>query len=280
MLFKNDNQLKSYLKKESKKLGISINNTYNTFFSLVLLNRICQYNKQDLIVKGSFSELAHLGQMIRPITDIDLVSKEYHNNPLLVLYEAMYDDTKDCLFELKDLPKKSKTGIYKLSLEAVFGKIKHSISIDFMELSQTLYEIKLKTVNSPFEMIPSFNFYTPTYEEHLAEKLCIVAESNKMDVLNTRVKDFYDIYKLNNGKYDYDKLTKYFLKMLVDRNKIELSSISVDHLNKDFIWNHFSLWLDMSAKYEFLDNSIGFESAVNLTKDLLGDQITRIRKNK
>ena len=42
-------------------------------------------------------------------------------------------------------------------------------------------------------------------EEHLAEKLCIVAESNREDILNTRVKDFYDIYKLKGGKYDYER---------------------------------------------------------------------------
>lgn len=278
MYFKNDDQLRSYLKSESKRLGISIANTYNTFFSLLLLKRICERQKEELVVKGSFSELAHLGQMIRPVTDIDLVSRQYHNNPLLILYQAMYDEEQDLLFELKSIPKKSNTGMYKLSLETVFGKMKHPLSIDFMELSNTLYDIEMKKVNSPFKDMPSFYVNTPTYEEHMAEKLCIVAESNQPNKLNTRVKDFYDIFNLYYGQYDYEKLCDYFAKMIVDRDKISIESLSVDHLNQDFLYDHFPLWLDMSAKYEFLNKKISFKESVELTRNILDDQITRVRK--
>lgn len=40
MDFKNSDQLKSYLKKESARLNISITNVYNTFFSRLLLERL------------------------------------------------------------------------------------------------------------------------------------------------------------------------------------------------------------------------------------------------
>ena len=84
MEFKNDDQLKAFLKKESKRLGVSIKNTYNTFFLRILLERISKMSYDKLFVKGSFSEIAHLNDMIRPHTDIDLVSTEYHNDPLLI----------------------------------------------------------------------------------------------------------------------------------------------------------------------------------------------------
>ena len=102
MEFNNSNQLKSFLKSESKRLGISINNTYNTFFSTILLRRISEMSYNKLFVKGSFSELAHLNDMIRPITDIDLVSTEYHNDPLLILYRAMYDTNGNIFYELSE----------------------------------------------------------------------------------------------------------------------------------------------------------------------------------
>ena len=91
MYFDNDDKLKAFLKKESARLGISINNTYNTYFSKILLERISAMSYDELLVKGSFSELAHLNEMTRPITDIDLVSTKYHNDPLLILFRAMCD---------------------------------------------------------------------------------------------------------------------------------------------------------------------------------------------
>lgn len=281
MKFKNEDQLKSYLKNESKRLNISINNTYNTFFAKRLLSRVSNISYGKVIVKGSFSELAHLNQMIRPITDIDLVTRESHNNPLLILYQAMYEYNEDnIVFKLTNLPKRTKTGIYKIPIAATFGNIRHSISIDFMEKSKTLYDLEYKRIESIF-INEGFSYIcVPTYEEHLAEKLCIVAESVKLDVLNTRVKDFYDIYKLYGGKYDKDKLNYYFNKMIVDRGKIDPTILSTEHLNKNFLCKHQLLWNQMSKKYEFMDKSVEFEKSVSLTKKLLNENIDEFKKIK
>ena len=280
MKFENDDQLKAFLKKESKRLGVSIKNTYNTYFSKLLLERINKICYSELYVKGSMSELAHLNEMIRPITDIDLVSTIYHNNPLMVLYEAMYETNENLYYELSDIPKKTKTGIYKIHIVANFGKIKHPISIDFQELSKTIYEKDYKVINPIFEGDRSFYVYTPSYEEHLAEKLCIVVESNKNDVLNTRVKDFYDIYKLLGEKYDEERLSYFFYHMLIDRKKIDISSVTTKFLNQNYIDQHINLWNSMSAKYEFLDKSVNFEEAVLTTRDVLTKKINNMDKIK
>ena len=225
-------------------------------------------------------ELAHLNQMIRPVTDIDLVSTIYHNDPLLILYQAMYDTNGDLYYELTDIPKRTKTGIYKINIVANFGKIKHPISIDFQELSNTIYEKDYKRVDPVFKGDNHFYIYTPTFEEHLAEKLCIVTESNKEGILNTRVKDFYDIYKLCGGKYDKDKLSYFFYNMLKDRDKIDVNSASISHLTLDYIKNHQSLWDSMSEKYEFMDKSIDFMESVLFTKELLSKEIENLDKSK
>lgn len=274
MEFSSDDKLKAFLKKESRRLGISITNTYNTFFSLQLLKRISETSYDKLFVKGSFSELAHLNEMIRPITDIDLVSSVYHNDPLLVLYQAMYSEDENLHYELIDIPKRTKTGIYKIHIKAIFGSICHPISIDFQELSNTIYQKDYKRVNPLFTGDNFFYIYTPTYEEHLAEKLCIVVESNKDNILNTRVKDFYDIYKLKGGKYDKEKLSYFFYHMLLDRHKIDISHASVNHLNRQFILQHQQLWDNMSKKYEFTDKSIVFEDAVETTKSMLDHELS------
>ena len=280
MDFNNDDKLKAFLKSESKRLGVSIKNTYNTFFSKILLERISNYSYDKLFVKGSFSELAHLDEMIRPITDIDLVSTEYHNDPLLILYQAMYDTNGNLFYELTDLPKRTKTGIYKINIVANFGKIKHPISIDFQELSNTIYEKDYKRIEPLFRGDNFFYIWTPSFEEHLAEKLCIVVESNKQNVLNTRVKDFYDIYKLCRGKYDKERLSYFFYHMLIDRNKIDINNVSINHLSKEYIDGHRDLWYQMSDKYEFMDKTVDFSESVEFTKELLDREIKELDKSK
>ena len=280
MEFYNSDQLKAFLKNESKRLGISINNTYNTFFSKILLKRISEMSYDKLFVKGSFSELAHLNDMIRPITDIDLVSTEYHNDPLLILYRAMYDTNGNIFYELSDLPKKTKTGIYKINIVANFDKIKHPISIDFQELSNVIYEKEYKRIDPLFRGDNHFYIWTPSFEEHLAEKLCIVVESNKENILNTRVKDFYDIYKLCGGKYDKERLSYFFYHMLKDRKTIDVETASASHLTDDYIKNHQDMWEAMSKKYEFIDKTVDFRESVEFTKELLSKEIENLNTSK
>ncbi len=280
MNFSSDEKLKAFLKNESKRLGISITNTYTTYFSRLLLERISKLRYKELYVKGSFSLITHLNQMIRPVTDIDLVSTSYHNHPLIALYQAMYDSNDELYYELTDIPKQTNTGIYKIHIIAIFGKIKHPISIDFQELSRTIYERDYERVEPIFKGDNSFYIYTPSFEEHFAEKLCIAIESNKEEVLNTRVKDFYDIYRLNEGKFDKDRLLYFFFRMLKDRGKTDVNNLSCDFLNDEYIKRHLSMWDSMSKKYEFLDKSIKFEEAVYLTKDILEEQIKNKDKAK
>ncbi len=76
MELENSDQVKSYLKKESKRLGISINSTYNTFFAKYLLERITNIKYGEFVIKGSFAQLVHSQKFNRPITDIDLSSPQ------------------------------------------------------------------------------------------------------------------------------------------------------------------------------------------------------------
>ena len=123
MEFNNADQMKAFMKKEADRLGISVTNAYSTYFARLLLERISKLSYDKLYVKGSFSLLAHMNTLIRPVTDIDIVSVEDHNYPILTLYQAMYDSNKDITFELLDIPKRTKTGIYKIHTRAQFGKI-------------------------------------------------------------------------------------------------------------------------------------------------------------
>lgn len=282
-MFENSEQLKSYLKKESLRTGISIQNCYNTFFARSLLSRIGEISYGELIVKGSFSEMVHIGKMIRPVTDIDLISTtKDKNETLIMLFQAMYDEhpIDGVTYDLTSLPKTTKTGIIKIPIVAMFGKIKHPLNIDFDPGIKNVLETHYNLVPRVFTNDTRFYINTPSYEEFLAEKLCIIVESNKKDVLNTRIKDFYDIYKMHGGKYDVDKFSKYFRVLLNKRGKINEDEVSVDHLNKEFLNNHQELWDNMKVKYEFLDKDVEFAEALSYTKGVISEEIGKIKTKK
>jgi len=281
MKFESDERLKGYLKNESKRLGISIKNTYNTFFARDLLQRISNIGCKNIFVKGSFSGFVNLGRIERPIVDVDVATQGCFVDGFSELTDCINASNDELSYEVSGNSKITKTGIHKLKVMASFGKIKHPMSIDFHENVNTVYEKKYKLTKPIFKFDTPFHILTPSHEEHLAEKLCIVVENNRSDVLNTRLKDFYDIYKLHGGKYDKEKFSDYFFRKLVTRNKIDITDVTTAYLNKDYINRHQELWNSMSEKCEFLDKNLKFQDAVYGAKEMLDQELIKLdRKGK
>ncbi len=274
--FRNCDQFKSFMKKEAKRLNINISNVYSTFISRCFLQRISKENTKEIIIKGSSAEIAYLGRLVRAITDVDIATfKNFEVNKEL-LNKIMNNNDNDIFnFKLVKDISRTQTGIYKISLEGNYEKISQPLGIDLQENYSRLIEPSVKIMPPIFEGDEPFEMYVPSFEEYLAEKLCIIVESNKQDVLNTRVKDFYDIYELHGGKYDSDKLTEYFKKMLRLRNKIRIENAETINLNKDFINNHLDIWEKTKIKYDFLDKEIDLEGAVYYTRAVLREQLQK-----
>lgn len=275
MDFKNSNQLKSFLKKESKRLNISISSVYTTFFAREFLYRLSKYNHDEILIKGSSAEITYLGRLVRAITDIDLASLNNYNEVMPILVDSMNDfGISNIDYQLSNISK-TPTGIYQLSLVANLDTIKQPLGIDFQERYNRLIEPVELVMPPIFEDDRPFPVYVPSYEEYLAEKLCIIIESNKPDVLNTRVKDFYDIYQLHGGKYDPDKLTEYFKKMVKLRGKATINQADTQILNREFIESHREVWETTKRKYDFLDKEIDLEGAVYYTRGVLREQLQK-----
>lgn len=274
--FKNSNQMKSFMKKESERLNISISNVYHTFVARKILEKISKANNNLILVKGSSAETIYLGSLVRGITDVDLAGLpgiDVNNDFLINI--LLNNNDEQIKFSLKKKPIITNTGIHKYSTEASFDVMRQDLNIDFQENYDRLIEKQTRVMPKIFEGDEEFEINVPSFEEYLAEKLCIIVESNKEDVLNTRVKDFYDIYQLHGGKYDYDKLTHYFGKMLKLRNKINLEDASTVHLNQKFIKEHKPVWESAKEKYDFLDHEIDLEGAVYYTRGVLREQLQK-----
>ena len=120
-------------------------------------------------------------------------------------------------------------------------------------------------------------------EETLAEKLYVIAVAKNFTngTLNTRAKDFYDVYHLHGGNYDLDKFSYYFEKMVRECGGIsDVNSLNADYLNQDFIDRHKQIWENNKRKYEFLDNGIDLSGAVYYTRSVLIEQYQKIRQGK
>lgn len=274
--FRNCDQFKSFMKKEAKRLNINISNVYSTFVSRCFLQRISKENTKEIIIKGSSAEIAYLGRLVRAITDVDIATfKNFEVNKEL-LNKIMNNNDNDIFnFKLVKDISRTQTGIYKISLEGNYEKISQPLGIDLQENYSRLIEPSVKIMPPIFEGDEPFEMYVPSFEEYLAEKLCIIVESKKMNVLNTRVKDFYDIYELHGGKYDSDKLTDYFGKMLKLRKKIKIEKADTLNLNKDFIDDHQKVWESTRKKYDFIDREIDLEGAVYYTRAVLREQLQK-----
>lgn len=274
--FDNCEQMKAFLKKESRRLNISPTNTYHTFIARSLLERISNLSYNQFIVKGSSAEIAYLGRLVRSITDLDMATMGTFDDNICPLASIMCNNNFDNFkYSLIKMPNQTKTGIYKLSLKAMFEKIEQPIGIDFQENYNRMIEPKNIIMPAIFEGDEPFEIYAPSFEEFLAEKLCIIVESNKTDVANTRVKDFYDIYELHGGKYDPEKLTDYFKKMIKLRGKISMNDTSTEMLDLKFINKHQEYWNQAKRKYDFLDNEIDFAGAVYYTRAVLREQLQK-----
>lgn len=274
--FSNSDKLRAFMKKESARLNISVPSVYHTFFARRLLEKISAADNELLYVKGSAAETVYLGHLVRSITDIDLASlKGFDVETDFIQNILLAEDEEQIGFCMNKKPYVTPTGIYKLSCSGSFDKTKQAVGVDFQTDYDRLIEPDRRVVPAIFDEDKEFEVRVPSFEEYLAEKLCIIVESNKTDVLNTRLKDFYDIYQLHGGKYDYDKLAHYFGVMLRLRGKIALDKANTQHLDQKFVADHKGLWPGTCASYDFLDKEIDFEGAVYYTRAVLREQLQR-----
>ena len=275
--FKNSEQFKAFIKKEARRLDISVPNAYSTFISRTFLEKLAKKDpSRSILVKGSSAETAYLGDLVRGITDVDLASIKPIDINIGILKKIVdSEDINGISIKLNKRPTITDTGIYKFNFDTSMGKVKNNLKVDFQDNYGRLIEREERVMPTIFEGDKPFIIATPSFEEYLAEKLCIILENNKPDVLNTRLKDFYDIYELHGGKYDVEKLTEYFRLMLGLRAKIRLEDAKTDYLDKSFIDNHQEIWNNVSKKYDFLDKEIDLGGAVYYTRAVLREYLQK-----
>lgn len=255
--FNNHAKFKSYMKKEASRIGISTNGAYSTFFARALLDKLSKYNDGSILVKGSSAETAYIGTLVRGITDVDLALLGPIKANMGLFYYALEDKSDPIRFKLSRKPRKTPTGIIQVSLLSSFYGVEQTINVDLQENYSRLLMLEKRKMPRVFEGDVEYTMLVPSFEEYIAEKLCIILETNRQDVLNTRVKDFYDIFELHGTlNYNPEILKNYFPIMMKKRGKILLEDATTLNLDQEFIRKHADTWASAITRYDFLDEEL------------------------
>lgn len=271
----NSDKLKSIISKKAYGNSDISQKFYQLFYFERILERISKSSyRGKIILKGGLLLTSIIGDDERTTKDMDATLKGIpltKNEVEKVFNEILNMDIDDeVLFKIisiKDIRLEDEYGGFRLNILSKLDNNKTYITVELTTGDViTPREIKYN-YNSIFEdkKIPIMSY---TLETILAEKFQTVVNRG---LLNTRLKDFYDIYILVNTKMS--ELSKENLinaiKNTFKRRKTSLDIEQINEIINDLISdnNMNSLWENAVSKNSYAKN-IRFEDTIDAIKQI------------
>ena len=271
----NSDKLKSIISKKAHGNSDISQKFYQLFYFERILERISKSSyRGKIILKGGLLLTSIIGDDERTTKDMDATLKGIpltKNEVEKVFNEILNMDIDDeVLFKIisiKDIRLEDEYGGFRLNILSKLDNNKTYITVELTTGDViTPREIKYN-YNSIFEdkKIPIMSY---TIETILAEKFQTVVNRG---LLNTRLKDFYDIYILVNTKMS--ELSKENLinaiKNTFKRRKTNLDIDQINEIINDLISdnNMNSLWENAVSKNSYAKN-IRFEDTIDAIKQI------------
>ena len=230
---------------------------------------------ENFIIKGGVLVTSMVGVAMRTTMDIDTTIRNLNlseEDALEIVNEIVSIDLEDGVsFNVKDIGSIMDNMEYpgvRVTLDALMGKMMVPIKIDI----STGDIITPRAIEYCYPLMleeRTINLWSYNLETILAEKLQTVLSRG---ILNTRTRDFYDIYTLSGmyrDRIDVEVLNRGFKatcekrnseKLLTDAHSI-IDSIEADDTVKE-------LWRSYQKKFAYAED-ISFESVVNSIKELV-----------
>ena len=241
-----EQSIKHKLKDISKTLKIPFNSLLETLFLERFLVRIGKSTYTDkLIFKGGMC-LAQFLNLGRKTKDIDFLLTQIKNN-LKIIKKMMkeiasIDAGDDFIFsniEVSLLPfEHKKHSSYRVSIQGQLGQIKNKVSIDIGGgdiVDFKSLEIKLMKSKEPlFEKSVRLNSYIPEYI--FSEKLEAILQLGET---NSRMKDFYDCYRLIDENIMDKSLLKAAIHKTMKNRNTDLRAIPKPTEQLKIRWESF-----------------------------------------
>ena len=241
-----EQSIKHKLKDISKTLQVPFNSLLETLFLERLLVRIGKSTYSDkLIFKGGMC-LAQFLNLGRKTKDIDFLLTQIKSNLEIIkkIMEeiASIDAGDDFIFskvEVSLLPFEHKRhSSYRVSIQGQLGQIRNKVSIDIGAgdiVDFKSLEIKLMKSKEPlFEKSVRLNSYTAEYI--FSEKLEAILQLGET---NSRMKDFYDCYRLIEENIMNKNLLKTAIHKTMENRNTELKAIPKSTEQLKIRWKSF-----------------------------------------
>ncbi len=277
----NSDKIKLIIKKRTKGNNeLSLHLYQMLFFEHVLMRLEKSQYKNNIILKGGVLLSSIIGSDMRTTKDIDatLKSLPLNENTIKEIFEEILslDINDNFIFKIesiKDIRLENEYGGFRINVHGEFDKLKTNF---FIEITTgdiiTPREIKYK-YNSIFEN-KQINIMAYTLETIIAEKLESIISKN---IINTRAKDYYDIYIIINNHLDLlniENLIKAIKRTFKNRNtSLELKDLEdtleiiKDSLVLKDMFNNYKKKLMYANKVDFEDTIKSIEKVINILKN-------------
>lgn len=254
----NKAKLTALCHKISKQTGLTFNSVMTYYFLEIILKKLSQSSYADhYIFKGGFLLSNVIGVESRSTVDIDFLfhkqtlSEENVQQQLEVILTESKDDIQFSIKSISSIKESDNYGGYRATILCQLENIKKIIHLDIA----TGDIVTPHPVTYAYKAIfndESFSIIAYTIETILAEKLQTIYSRN---FLNSRSKDFYDVYilsKLKKNDIDFRQLnvacqrTFSYRETELDYNEIVqlMESFKTDPIQQQ-------QWQNYSNKYSY-----------------------------
>ena len=272
----NSDKLKNIISKKAHGNSDISQKFYQLFYFERILERISISNyRGQIILKGGLLLTSIIGDDERTTKDMDAtlkgisltktnVEKAFNE----ILHIDIDDGTSFQIVSIKDIRLEDEYGGFRLNILSKLGNNKTYITVE-LTTGDVITPREMKyNYNCIFEdkTIPIMSY---TLETVLAEKFQTIVTRG---LLNTRLKDFYDIYILINTKIDdlnrsnLIKAIKNTFKWRETNFDLEQFNEVIDDLSNDNNMNN--LWNEYVSKNSYAKN-VKFEDTINSLKEII-----------
>jgi len=271
-MIKNSKSLMDKARNTANKNNITVNEVLQNYMFERILERlsISKY-KYNFILKGELLLSLIMGINTRTTMDmdtcikgIDLTDEELYKVLTEILSINIDDNVTFIIKNFKPIKEENIYGGLKYNLIATFDGIKVNLSIDIatgdvITPREIEYNYKMLFEDRTLQLI------TYPIETIIAEKYQTVIERG---VLNSRMKDYYDLYYLlTNKSYNSDTLKEAIRKTFLKRNTdLNITNQKMQEIEEsDFLRN---LWNNYANKH-YYSKSIKYEELIHIIKENL-----------
>lgn len=232
----NKDKLRSVISKKAKGNNMLSGQLYQMFFFEKILERISKSNyRYNIILKGGLLLSSIIGDDERTTKDMDATLKSMpleKENIESIFKEILNIDLEDNvafeILDIKDIREEDEYGGFKVNIMAMMDNLKIHLAIEITTGDKiTPKEIEYN-YNSIFEnkKIPILAY---TIETVIAEKYQTIIIRG---ILNTRMKDFYDIYVLISKNKDIINIEhlKIAIKNTFEHRKTQINIIEIQEI--------------------------------------------------